>query len=483
MFYGGSVIIRCMRRWSRIFLVLLVLVAVAATAIYWFGFPQVQAFSPEDDSDRVAAGAAIRLTFSRPMQPESVLDRLSITPDIEMNIRWEANTLVIEPKQPWRSGTQVQVRLAAGSLAAGLLPLPVQDELAWSFTIRQPRLLFLYPADSVANIFWLDLKTLERTALTTFPAGVQDFSVDQANSVIYFSANNSQGGSDIYRLSLDELTVDALQTGEQAAPTRILACGDAHCRLPAVSPRGDRLAFERTEKLGFPQVWLLPLKPTEADLEAEQVEPAYLAGDPDHQTLLPAWSIDGLLAYYDTQAAAFVIFDPYSGKRVLFSNQTGQSGDWHPEGREFLAPEILFLNTGSVTGLQSFANSHLILFNRLTGSTLDLTPADDMEDSSPAYSPDGAYLAFARKYLDPQRWSPGRQLWVMMPDVGQAQPITNDPDFTHYQFAWSPDSKQLAYVRFDQTVIRNPPEIWLLELINVERTRLVENGYQPQWIP
>lgn len=483
MFHGGSVIIKRMQRWSRIFLVLLTIVAVAATAIYWFGFPQVQAFSPEEGSDRVAAGAAIRLTFSRPMQPESVLDRLSITPDIEVDIRWEASTLVVEPKQPWRSGTLVEVRLAAGARAAGLLPLPVQDELAWSFTIRQPRLFFLYPANSAANIYWLDLKTMERTALTAFPAGVQDFSVDQANSEIYLSANNSQGGSDIYRLSLDEPTVEALQDGALADAAMVLACADAHCRLPVVSPRGDFLAFERTEKLGFPQVWLLPLKTQEADFEDEQVEPAFLAGDPEHQTLLPAWSGDGILAFYDTQAAGFVLYDLYSDESVLFPNQTGQTGAWRPKSQDFLAPEIFFLDTGSVTGLPGFANSQLILFNRLTKSMQDLTPSDDMEDSSPAFSPDGVYLAFARKYLNPQRWSPGRQLWVMMPETGQAQQITNDPDFTHYEFAWSPDSKQLSYVRFDQTIIRNPPEIWLLELIDVEHTRLVENGYWPQWIP
>lgn len=469
-----------MRRWGRIFLVLLVIVAVAATAIYWFGFPQVQAFYPQEGSDTVAAGTPIRITFSRPMQLDSVLDNLSIEPDTEIETRWEASTLVIEPIRPWKAGALVQVRLAAGSRAAGLLPLPVQESIAWSFTIRQPRLLFLYPANAAANIYWINLKTLEKEALTVHPAGVQDFSVNLDGSAIYYSANNSQGGSDIYRLSLDDIILaEGAQEDKQTEPTLILGCGDVHCRLPTESPKGDYLAFEQTEKLGFPRVWLLPLN----NLQPGQAKPAFLAGDPQHQTLLPAWSNDGLLAYYDTQAATFVIYDPYNGDRVLFPNQTGQAGDWHPEGREFLAPEIFFLDTGSVTGLQSFANSHLLLFNRLTKSTLDLTPAEDMEDSSPAYSPDGAYLAFARKYLDQRRWTPGHQLWVMMPEIGQAQPVTNDPDYTHYEFAWSPDGKQLAYVRFDQTVIRNPPEIWLLELINVERTRLVENGYWPHWIP
>lgn len=474
-----------MRKWSRLALSLLVLLAAVATGVYWFGFPEVRANFPEDGSDSVAAGASIRITFSRAMQHDLVLEKLSIQPDVDIVPRWEGNTLVIDPLQPWEAGAVVEVKLASGARAAGLLSLPVQEELAWSFTIRKQRLLFLYPASGAANIYELNLQTLEREALTEHAAGVEDFSVDWDGAVIYYSAKNSQGGSDLYRMELGRASSNEMpSSGEWSSPALILECTEASCRLPLVSPNKDFLAFERTEPLGFPRVWLLPLLSQASQAsQMNQTAEAVLAGDPTHQTLLPSWSKDGFLAYYDTQASAFVLFDPYSGERVLFSNQTGQLGNWHPEGREFLAPEIFFLDTGSVTGLKNLASSHLILFNRLTKSTLDLTPADDLEDSSPSYSPDGVYLAFARKYLDQRRWTPGRQLWIMMPGIGQAQPITQDPDFTHYEFAWSPDSKQLAYVRFDQTVLTNPPEIWLLELINVERTRLVENGYWPQWIP
>ncbi|HSQ27975.1 MAG TPA: Ig-like domain-containing protein [Anaerolineales bacterium] len=474
-----------MKKWSRLGLVVLTALAVIATVIYWFGFPEVEAIYPPEGNDSVAAGESIRLSFTRSMQMDSVLERLSIRPVIDMTPRWDGNTLVIDPLQPWQPGTVVEVELAAGARASGILSFPVQEGIAWSFTIRQPRLLFLYPATGAANIYSLDMKTLEREPLTDRPEGIEDFSVSHEGSVLYFSANNSQGGSDLYRLNLaSEQLVDGSSAEEQALPALILECLDVDCRMPVASPKGDYLAFERTEQLGFPRVWLLPLSGQE-DLNgpAVRTEDAILAGDPAHQTLLPSWSIDGLLAFYDTQAAAFVIYDPYSGDRVLFPNQTGQRGDWHPAGREFLAPEIFFLNAGSVTGLQNFANSHLILFDRLTNSTSDLTPADDMEDSSPSFSPDGSYLAFARKYLDQYRWTPGRQLWVMMPETGQAQAITDDSYYTHYEFAWSPDSKLLAYVRFNQTLLTNPPEIWLLELLNVERTLLVENGYWPQWIP
>jgi Tol biopolymer transport system component len=474
-----------MRKWTQVVLILVVIAAAAITGVYWFGFPEVRAYSPEADSDFVAAGASIRLTFSRAMQPEAVSERLSIRPDVKTVKRWEGNTLVIEPQQPWESGADIAVHLAAGARAAGLLSLPVQEDFAWSFTIRQPRLLFLYPANGIANIYELDLKTLEREALTEHAAGIQDFSVDQLALVVYYSANNAQGGSDLYRLDLGRKeTAQESSVQPQVIPDLILECSQEHCRQPVASPKGDFLAFERSDASGFPQVFLLPIPDLENSATGEaSTQATVLVGDPAHQTLLPAWSTDGILAYYDTQAAAFVLYDPSTGERVLFPNQTGQPGAWHPDGRKFLAPEIFFLDTGADIGLQSLANSHLLLFDRLTKSTLDLTPAEDMEDSSPAFSPDGAYLAFARKYLSQRNWTPGRQLWVMLPEIGQAQPITDDPNYTHYQFAWSPDGKQLAYVRFDQTILTNPPEIWLLTLINAERTSLVENGYWPQWIP
>lgn len=469
-----------MRKWFQVGLVVFLILAGIITGVFWFGFPQVQSFLPEDGSDSVATSTSIRLTFSRVMQPDSVLERLTIEPHIETNSQWEGKTLVIDPVFPWQPGTEVKVLLNAGARAAGVLSLPVQNEVSWSFTVRQPSLLFLYPATGASNIYWMDLKTLEQEMLTDHFAGVQDFSIDQERSQIYYSANNSSGGSDIYSLDLKTMA----SGDELLTPTLVLECLESHCRLPVSSPKGDFLAFERTEKLGFPRVWLLPLPVQQNQVEKDKLAgEAILADDPAHQTLLPAWSLDGLLAYYDTQTAAFLIYDPYSGDRVLFPNQTGQSGAWHPEGREFLAPEIFFLDTGSVSGLKNLANSHLIQFNRLTNSTLDLTPGDEMEDSSPAYSPDGEYLAFARKYLDPQRWTPGRQLWVMKPEIGQSQAITNDLNYNHYEFAWSPDSKQLAYVKFNQTILTAPPEIWLFKLINAEQTRLVENGYLPQWMP
>ncbi len=476
-----------MRKWFRILLSLIVLAASLATAVYWFGLPQVELTSPVDGSAAAEANTSIRLTFSRAMNTDTVVERLVIEPDTPVDMRWDENTLEISPIQPWKAGTLVQIRLAAGSKAAGWISLPVQSDSAWSFTVRQVFLAYLYPANAPANIYLVNPETNTRLQITDHPKGIQDYAVSKDGKAIYFSAANEQGGSNLYSLMLDlEEIMQTIMDGGKPASALVLECAEATCKAPALSPVGDNLAFERTEAKGFPQVWYLSLPQTPGDAEPAgdgELSQPLLAADPSHQTLLPTWSPEGLLTYYDTQEEAFVTLDLTNNQRFEFPNQTGQQGGWRANGREFVAAEINFLDTGTVNELPNFANSHLILYHLLNGSRLDLTPGENMEDSFPVFSPDGIYLAFARKYLDKQRWTPGRQLWLMMPGVGNAQPITDEPEYTHFDFAWNGKGDQLAYVRFNQAALTALPEIWVLNLLNAERGLLVEGGYLPQWLP
>jgi Tol biopolymer transport system component len=231
----------------------------------------------------------------------------------------------------------------------------------------------------------------------------------------------------------------------------------------------------------YPQVWLLHLA-AERDKAPPVLE---LVGDPAHQTLQPEWSLTGLLAFYDTQAEAYLVVKPGEGEVARFSNQTGQSGAWQPDGQAYVAPEILYLDpnvSAWLTDLQSLAGSHLFRYY-LDGSKEDLTQIEVMEDTAPVFSLDGEYLAFARKFLDVKLWTPGRQLWLMNMTSGETSQWTNAPLYNHYDFAWSPRGDQLAYVRFNQTVLTEPPEIWLIDIDTRLQSRLVQEGYAPQWVP
>jgi Tol biopolymer transport system component len=123
------------------------------------------------------------------------------------------------------------------------------------------------------------------------------------------------------------------------------------------------------------------------------------------------------------------------------------------------------------------------LENNGKAPTTDLTQAIELEDSSPVYSPDGALIAFARRYLDSTRWTPGKQLWLMRSDGSEAHPLTQSGDYNHHDFAWSPDGKRLAYIRFNQTILTEPAELWLINADGSHPIELVKGGYSPQWIP
>jgi Tol biopolymer transport system component len=125
----------------------------------------------------------------------------------------------------------------------------------------------------------------------------------------------------------------------------------------------------------------------------------------------------------------------------------------------------------------------LLLHDWQTNTTRDLTQQEGIEDAAPAFAPDGASLAFARKYLDPQRWTPGRQLWLMRLAENVARPLTADPVYHHFDFAWSPDGGWLAYVRFNQTALTEPPEIWITQPLTGQTNLIIRGGYAPQWIP
>jgi hypothetical protein len=482
----------------RLFLLALVLVLLGLIGAVAWGTPRLLAASPADGAQDAPAGSALELTFSREMLAETVLERLEIQPQVPGDYAWQGNRLTFTPRDPWPPGASVQVKLKAGGRASRFPPLPLLQDFETSFTVRQPRLAFLYPSDGPANIFLHNPLTGAIDPLTNVFSGVLDFDVSPDDAWLYYSASNTQGGSDLFRLSLSG--EGEAQPGAPAPsftqPETVLACPQAQCRAVDVSPDGKFLAFERQALSGgegaeYARVWIMPL--------GVGGEP-FLAGEPDHQTLQPAWSANGLLAFYDVNQAAYLISEPGVGERARFPNQTGQPGDWQPDGAIFAAAEIFFLDPGASSALQNLerlADSHLLFYDVNGGETQDLTDLEGIEDVGPAFSPDGAYLAFGRKFLDVRQWSPGRQLWLRRLSDGETFQLTNDPLYNHYDFAWSPDSDRLAFVRFNQSLLTEPPEVWTLNLtpagaaadaaadtaISSGATQIIIGGFAPQWIP
>jgi Tol biopolymer transport system component len=449
----------------------LLVILVVGAAAWWQFTPRLLEVSPVPGSGQASVWAPIRVTFTRPLAPGSAAAHLVIRPEQPGEITWQVNTLVFTPSQPWPSGAEIRVEFKAGAQAAGLLSLPLRAGLSWRFNVEPVRLAYLWPPDAPADLYALDPQNGDIRRLTQ-GAAILDYSLSADGKTIYLSADSGA------RLARLDLTMGVPAEGQTLPLETVLECPDAVCRLVQPSPDGARLAFERlpllaADEADHTKVWLYTLATGENQL----------AGEDNRNTSYPAWSSTGWLAYYDKQAQAFILYQPETGERSALPNQTGEPGVWQPDGAAFVAPEVFIEETGL---LDASGASRLIRFELeqgLLAAQIDLTQRVDAEDTSPVFSPDGSQMAFARRYLDPVRWTPGRQVWLM--DAGGSEPValTNEPAFNHYNLVWKPDGSQIAYVRSDPTHLNQPPELWLHNIVDGSRIQLVIGGYAPAWIP
>jgi len=446
-----------------VMLALIGLLLGLGVAAIFFGLPRVVAVSPEGSA---SSRNPITITFSQPMDQASVESRLTIEPEVSGRVEWSANnSLLFTPQGEWTSGT-VRVTLASGARSERGLPSLFAH--SWAFTISAPGVAFLLKTNEAANV-WVTSLDGNQTQVTTEPLGVEDFAVSPDGTQIAYAALRADGGADLKRVDRDGSNIADL-----------LLCPNLRCSAPVFSPDGRRLAFEQwpldSETATLTKVMVLDLATGEA------VNPAKVSL---HLTQSPRFAPDGRLSYLDKTEQAIAVYT-FGSFTSYIPNSSGEVGAWTPDSQTIIFPEIFFLPEptpgGAEESLEQFY-SHLIRVTVSSNATQNLSGDELVEDASPSVSPSGAWVAFARKQLSEDKWTPGRQLWLMRPDGSEAQQLTDAPEFNHSAFAWSPDSRQIVYMRFDVTDPGSPAELWIVDADGSEARLLAQGGYLPEWLP
>ena len=461
---------------------LLLLAAIGLTvgllAAVLLSLPRVVEVQPPGGASGAPALPSISVTFSQLMRPDTVEGRLRLDPARPGNFRWVGRQMTFIPSQPWPEGELVDVTLESGALS--LRGLPTFGGTQWSFTVGAGRLAYQWPANEVSGLYVWSSETAEPQLLVDPPGGVLDFSLTQKGSALVYVAS-TEAGTEIHGFPLAGGVDRLLHT----------CPAGSGCRSASLSPGEDLLVFlqedPQPDGTSLRRVWVKPL----AGEEAFPVAPE------DHATSQPVWSTQGWLAIYDHALRGYALYDQVQADQARLAfvvpNELGETPAWSPDGANLVFAEIFFLPEEVVIGGDAASAeetppryySHLKQVSIGDGRQVDLTGEESflVEDSGPAYSPDGRWIAFSRRNLDPDLWTLGRQLWIMRADGSEPISLTSQPALNHAGLAWSPDGSRLAYMLFDQARASEPSEIWWMEADGTEGERIVVAGYAPEWIP
>ena len=245
--------------------------------------------------------------------------------------------------------------------------------------------------------------------------------------MIAFVSNRS-GNQDLWIMNADgsdqrQLTTDPAQDG-----------------WPRWSPDGKQMAFQ-SNRNGALNIYVADvLGGSQIDDGAPQ---QLTTGKPGRDSWEPAWSPDGKqLAFSAQQAAGSEIFlmnpDGTGRQRLTENRAIDGSPAWSPDGRQ-----IAFFSSRDAVPAQGDAvpdqggNWEIYVMDADGSHVLRLTDQPG-QDHSPAWSPDGARIAFVSER------DGNEEIYLMNPDGTSLQRLTHNEAEDWYP-AWSPDGKRIAF--------------------------------------
>ena len=380
-------------------------------------------------------------------------------------------------RPPWLIPSLIGVLILLIWVGAGLFSSTEEDP-AGSSGNSGALLAYLSPSQGDSEVYAWDFAAQQAAQLTD-SGGVNSLAATPDGEQLVISVGNAQGGADLWRAGL-----------LSGASQPLLDCGPAVCESPQVSPDGTWLAYQRWEAgSSQAEIFLLTLNDGEGSR-------ASLAGEPGTD---PVWATADSFSYYDRDQAAYQLMGLNGELQASFANQSGGPAAWHPADGYLVAAEQFPVDSAILRGPRGEASfdtpepGSLNTVGLLSSYLMDYSGAEPtplldysdplIEDTLPVFSPDGAWLAFTRKYLDEERWTPGRQLWLLNLASGQLQQVTTDPNYQVIAIAWSPGSAQIAYVRANQLAFDQPLELWLTNLDGSASQLIAVDAHAPTWLP
>ncbi|MCB0184050.1 MAG: PD40 domain-containing protein [Caldilineaceae bacterium] len=429
-----------------------------------------QRLSPVADAVGVSPRTQIVLQFDQPLAALPPGATLQLTPPVTGALQIAADRLIFTPGMPLTTDMTYTVQLDAA--LRGQQGGRLREPLRWQFRTGGLQVVYtavdaegrerLFVAD--ANLGGAAERPASPTQLTSGPLSLWDFSVSPRSGQIVYSALKEDGTSDLWAVQLGDLT-----------PTLLAPCPNAVCNSTAWSPDGKLLAYARRNASEFGAAALSPPRLWLFDPASGDTAPVFT--DSQKLAFEPSWSADNQwLSYVSPEDGGVGVIQLATGQEQFYPTISGETGRWQPQ-----ADRLLYTSFRQV-GEQYVA--HIVLADPVSGEATNLSGETALvEDGAPAWSPDGAWIAFRRKELTGPGATPGKQIWRMRADGRAAAPLTSDPGFDYSAPQWSPDGR---YLLFHRLPLKGPTitlSVWIYDVTTGARWLVAEPGQRPQWAP